>query len=528
MSQSANLPAPFLGIKQSVPIAALSSPNCETLLNFNVTQQGISLRKGDSKYKNIVLPSPDGLFNYGDTKLFMTYYEVSSDKTLVYDVDAGANDYIPFLVAGRENFYGNVFNKYLYLFSPVSYKPGFVYNGVADTWALIGYTGATTFSPIGGCNYRNRQYIIQYQEAAYWYSEIDAITGTCTKVDLSSVVQNVCALSTIATITISNTGASVDLIAFVFSNGEVLFYSGSYPDADNWTRVAAATIAQPIDYNSFIKYGSDTLILTDVGLISLKQLFLEGAEAATNATINTDISQTWSKIIMLVRAARSVPNGPITPSSSVKAWAFRGVWDSATNRIIIMFPCYLDSAGALAYGIFYFVYSTIYKAWSFHLSANGSATYPAKDIVMYQNTVLVMADSATEIMIWSKEGATGFTDRNVNDDADLPYTYEMLSAPIPFPKTAAYEATQIEPILESDLYAQTNWNLVCDFGRQTSGDQKTDAATTAVAKPAVNVGMQNITYVQAKMSGTTTTSKTVGLDLYSYNVWYNAGNEGSR
>ena len=131
-------------------------------------------------------------------------------------------------------------------------------------------------------------------------------------------------------------------------------------------------------------------------------------------------------------------------------------------------------------------------------------------------------------MVYEKEGSTGFTDRSANDDADTPYQYTMLSAPIPFPKTAVYEAVQIEPILESDLYAETNWSFVVDFGRQSSGNQKTDAATTAVAKPAVNVGMQNITYVQVQMSGTTAAAKTVGLDLYSYNVWYNSGEIASR
>jgi hypothetical protein len=139
-----------------------------------------------------------------------------------------------------------------------------------------------------------------------------------------------------------------------------------------------------------------------------------------------------------------------------------------------------------------------------------------------------LATATDYILLRSKEKATDFQDVNQDNTTKTSFDYEMLSAPIPFPKTAVYEATQIEPILESDLYSQTNWNFVVDFGRQTSGDQKTDASTTSVAKPAVNVGMQNITYVQVKMSGTTAASKTVGLNLYSYNVWFNAGEKGSR
>lgn len=525
MTNSSNLPAPYLGVKQNIPVAALQSPYCENLINFNSTLEGITLRNGDSKYSNIALTAADGLFNYGNTKLFMTYYDLGSDKTIVYDVDAAAIAYTPALVAGRENFYGNTFNKNLFLFSPASYAPGFVYNGSA--WGNIGYTGATTFSPIGGNNYKNRQYIIQSGEAAYWYSGIDAISGTVTKIDLSGIVDNVCTLSTIATTTFSDNIAETALLAFIFSNGEVLFYTGSYPNSTDWTLVGRSQISQPIDYNSFIDYQSDSLILTDTGLVSLRELFLNGVTNALNMSVNTNVVQTWSDIIRRTRASGSIPNGPITPPLAIQSWVFRGIWDTKNNRIIILFPSYINSSNSLVLGAFYFVFSTIYQSWSFHIS-EGNEGNPCKDINFYKNKVLVLGEGSTEIMIWEKEGATGFQDRNANDDDSINYSYEMLSAPIPFPKTAVYEATTIEPIIESDLYAETNWNFIADFGKQTSGNQKTDAATTSVAKPAVNVGMQNITYVQVKMSGTTAAAKTVGLDLYSYNVWYNSGDIASR
>jgi hypothetical protein len=43
----------------------------------------------------------------------------------------------------------------------------------------------------------------------------------------------------------------------------------------------------------------------------------------------------------------------------------------------------------------------------------------------------------------------------------------------------------------------------------------------------VNLGIEG-TYAQMRMSGSTVTGKTVGINLYGYNVLFNQGAEGSR
>lgn len=524
MSNSANLPAPYLGVEQNLPLAVIRSPYCENLFNFNVTQGGLSLRNGDSEYLNIPSLSageiPIGFVQYGNTAMFLATKNTAGDLN-IYNM-AGSVVYTDSAVGvthiGTFNFRDSV-----YVFDRSSIANSVVYNGT--TWTNpCGYTG-TSLNPAGGAVYKNRAYLIQFETASYWYSEIDATSGAMTQIDLTGVLLERATLSAIHPITIAENVNSVTLLAFVFSNGEVLFYSGTYPNSSTWQLEGMAKIGSPLNYNCIMAYQGDGLVPCDSGLVSLRDLFLTGSGKAASLTVSDRVQTAWVDLVQAIRTLLAVPVGPLDPTTAPK---IKGVWDQKTNRIIVSFGYYINSSGALSTGSFYFVFNTKLQSWFFQRSFGDPLDSSMRDIARFQNKVLIVAGDQTEIMIWEKEGATGFTDRNLRDSAERTYDYEMLSAPIPFPKTAVYEATQIEPILESDLYAQTNWNFVVDFGRQTSGNQKTDAATTNVAKPAVNVGMQNITYVQVKMSGTTAESKTVGLDLYSYNVWYSAGEVGSR
>ncbi len=538
MSSAANLPAPYLGVNEKDPIAAVKSPYCQNLFNFNVTTAGISLRNGDSKFSwispaaTVSTSISMGFFPYGDTKLISLVKNTATGFIDFYDCETGVSGLTTINSNLTFSFSTVYFNKYLFFFPNTStLAPGYYWNGTA--YGVCGYTGTGSFYPVGGNVYNHRAYLIQLAECAYWYSDIDAISGACTKIDLNGLVENSCTLSSIASFTLSDQTTTEEYQAFIMSNGEVLFYTGAYPDSPTWSIKGKSKVGQPLYVGSIIRYQGDSLLMCDSGVISMRALFLAGAEKAENIAANKNMQTTWRTLVQSIRTYVSTiigPNALVGPIPGGLLGNIRGVYDSKTDRIIISFPFQLDESGIAINGSFYFVFYTPLEAWFFHQSTGDIIS----DICIYKNDVRLLAQGINqgtgdlELMTYTKEGATGFQDRNSADTAEVSYDYEMLSAPIPFPKTAVYEALQIEPILESDLYGQTNWNFVVDFGRQTSGDQKTDAVTTSVAKPAVNVGMQNITYVQVKMSGTTAASKTVGLDLYSYNVWFDSGQTASR
>lgn len=525
MANSANLPAPYGGVNDNVPTAALKSPQCKNLLNFNVTTDGIALRNGDSKY-TLMSHLIGGVVakrfaQYGNHKLFAIARNGAGID--IWDVDS-ATVSTTSVVGGSDDFARPyTFNKNLYLFAKGSLlAPGLVYNGSA--WGSIGYT--LSGDGFGGCPFKHRNYIILQGTASYAYSGIDAITGATTTIDLAGVISEQATLSAIAPITLSDNVATITLLAFVFSTGEIIFYSGSYPDSDNWAEAGRAQVGQPLDYMSGMAYQGDYLLFCDSGVVSLRNLFLKGSEDAASLTVNSNIQNTWQLLVKTIRSQFSKPSGPITdPSTGGISGQVTGVWDRKTARLIISFPLYQSSSTAVAYGSTYFVFSVLQQAW--HFQRSFGTTNGIYDICFYKNKVLLL-DYDTDMMAKVKEGATGFTDRNTNDSAEVGYTFEMLSAPIPSPKTSVTEFDQIEPIIETDLAAETKYNLVADFGRQTTNDQTAPNTETTVSKPAANVGIHGTTYVQVKMSGTTTTGKTVGLKLYSYNLWFDKGQQGSR
>lgn len=538
MVKSANLPAPYLGQDSLTPTAVLKSPYCERLFNFNTTEAGISLRHGDDQWAKkdvntnggVTTESFRAFIPYGASELFMCvgctgggvahrYYNISTSGTKVATTVAHTSTTIS---TSSEVFHTQFGGR---VFTYGSSGGSDYYDGAA--WGASTYSFPGSYVPVGGCAFKNRQYFIFKDSSSYGYSEISAVTGAVTEVPLASILSEPANLYVIAPITISNEVSSQQLLAFVFSSGEVLFYSGSYPNGSDWGLVGSGNIDIPLNYNSVISpYRGDSLVATRRGLYSLRDLFLRGSQDALNLVLSRPITPTWTELIDAVIGA--LGSGPERIAYT------QIVWWRAKNRLLVFIPRYLDSNGNLQTGVTYFIMDTLRGGWTQHRSFGFSGSGGGNGLIIFKDKPLYCARnsaaSTTPLLIAEKEGSADFMDvqQLSATQTETNYDYEALMAPIPFPKTAVYETSQIEPILESDLYAETNYNLVVDFGRQTSGDQKTDAATTSVAKPAANVGMQNITFVQVKISGTTAADKEVGLELYSYNVWYSSGDEGSR
>ncbi len=83
-------------------------------------------------------------------------------------------------------------------------------------------------------------------------------------------------------------------------------------------------------------------------------------------------------------------------------------------------------------------------------------------------------------------------------------------------------------IVKTDLYAQANVKWIVDMGRTTSGNQPLPDQGGTIQRPMYNVGVNDAVYAQYQISGSTVTGKTVGLEIYALNVWYNQGQEASR
>lgn len=521
------LPPPYGGVDQKNPIVALQSPNCENLLNFNLSNVGAVLRNGDSIAYNFALTGASGRYaldlhpHEQLSELYVSTLNNATGNYVIYD-EAGNLEYTFAPIIITLNSVPRIstvyFNKTLFFFPNAAINAGHKVD-TAGVFAVSGYTGATTPGLIGGAVYKNRLYAIEYQQAAYWYSGIDAVSGTLTYVDLTGLTQSKCTLSGIGTFTISDQVTTEAFIAFVMSNGEVLFYNGSYPNSADWRLAGRAKIPQPLFVDSLIQYQGDTLVMCDGGVVSLRDLFLKGSQQALSLSISDLIQTKWTALVKAIRSTRSNPTGPLV-DNAVNG-SIRGVYDPKNDRIVISFPYYLDSAGALQSGSFYFVFNAELGAWSFHRSFGGRIY----DINIYNNTLYCLSRYGTDngVTIYAKEGAADFMDDDADTVGEVAYDYEIVSAPVANGRAFVQKGEGLDVILNSDLYTETSYYLIRDFGVETTTAQTVpNVISGSLQKPFVNIGIEG-SYIQWKLSGTTAASKTVGLKLYGTNFWIEQG-----
>ena len=76
--------------------------------------------------------------------------------------------------------------------------------------------------------------------------------------------------------------------------------------------------------------------------------------------------------------------------------------------------------------------------------------------------------------------------------------------------------------MQSDLYDQTNFTLIGDFGVSQTANQTVSGNGTLMSKPMINAGIE-AGYIQLDISGSTVAGKTVGQQIYGVNLWSEEG-----
>lgn len=148
----------------------------------------------------------------------------------------------------------------------------YVYDG--STFSSGGpSSGPTNANLIDVHNFKNMLFFIEKDTASFWYPDtVGAITGTFSEFDLGLVHAGGGDLMAIGTLTIDGGLGVDDLAAFVMRSGAVLVYSGTDPgDATAWSLVGIYQIGAPIGRRCLQKVGSDLVVLTVDGYVSLTQ-----------------------------------------------------------------------------------------------------------------------------------------------------------------------------------------------------------------------------------------------------------------
>lgn len=161
-----------------------------------------------------------------------------------------------------------------------------VYTGTG-TCSNLTFTGVTLANLINVTTYKERLYFVEKNTSKMWYGGLQ-VTGTSatpalTSFDFQYVFSRGGYLVGIGSYSNSANVAAQDYFWACSSQGEIVFYSGTYAgDATTWGLVAKYYIGKPLGYRAFVRVNNDVWVITEQGIIPISALFQADPEQALN------------------------------------------------------------------------------------------------------------------------------------------------------------------------------------------------------------------------------------------------------
>lgn len=148
------------------------------------------------------------------------------------------------------------------------------FDGVTLSDAVItGVTGGST-GLVDVFPFKGRLYYAAEGQAGFYYLPVGAVQGAASYFDLGQIAGRGGTLRAITSISKDSGDGPDDYAVFIMDTGEFLVYAGFDPsNAANWSLVGRFVVAPPIGRKCHCKYGGDTLVITESGLVSLNSCF---------------------------------------------------------------------------------------------------------------------------------------------------------------------------------------------------------------------------------------------------------------
>jgi hypothetical protein len=290
--QGYTLPAASGGLNLIDAIDAMPENDALELVNVYPKGTNVCVRKGFSLHANagataqartlMQLPLQSGTTKF-----------IKAANGNFYDVSTSTESSVKGATTPSSNDWNyTVFNNRLFCANGADTAQ--VYTGTGN-FADCTFTGVTLSTLVSVSSYRSRIYFVELNSASFWYGGSGSVSGALTEYDLSDIFSQGGRLLFAGSWTNQTTTTSADLFFAVSSEGEVLFYAGSYPgDVNSWSLVARYIIGKPLGYRSFIRVDNDVWIITQQGIMPISALFSGGSTVALDTVgrkINPLISQ---------------------------------------------------------------------------------------------------------------------------------------------------------------------------------------------------------------------------------------------
>lgn len=275
--QGFTLPAPSGGLNLVDAIDNLPPNDADELINLYPNGSKVSLRGGHREFCDTgssairsmyVLPLANG------TRKIL----VGTNATF-QEVSSGAASAVTGATTPTSNDWNaTVFSHRLFLCNGADTVQ--VYTGSGNC-ADSTFTGVTLSTLINVSSYKERLYFVKKDSASFWYGPTKSIAGALTEFDLQYYFTLGGRLLFAGSYTDRLSSVAQDLFMACSSEGELFFYSGSYPGGA-WELAAKFKIGRPLGYRAFIRVDNDIWIITEQGIVPVSLLFSGSPTVALN------------------------------------------------------------------------------------------------------------------------------------------------------------------------------------------------------------------------------------------------------
>jgi hypothetical protein len=272
--------APVGGLNVRDPINGMPGKDAIELINWVPQQYGVRCRKGWLEWATNLTDPVQTLAAYQPDREDLTSYRLFAwTDNNIYNVTSSTDTPVSVLAltSGTEGgryttcMLTNIAGAFLL---GCSHNGGYKYyngtNWLTPTFGVgVGQvSGVNPADLVFVTTWKRRSWFIEKDSTTAWYSDIDAITGTFTALELGPFASHGGKLAFIAPWTIDAGTGIDDLIVFGFENGDILIYKGTNPNvASEFSLVGAYYVGSiPIGRRCFSHYGGDLLVMSELGL----------------------------------------------------------------------------------------------------------------------------------------------------------------------------------------------------------------------------------------------------------------------
>lgn len=419
VAESASLPAPIGGLNARDSVAIMPETDALLLDNWFPSTTSVDLRKGYEEHATFTGDCETIIAYNGGAEIFVAIDD-GTNQSIIDATDGGAistavvggsGDTVEALGSARFDYqnFGTTGGQFVTLVNGTD--PPLQYNGSAWSKPAITGSGLTVTDLFTVAVYAERMWF-GGDGFDVWYLDVNAITGTATRLNLASLFSLGGSLSNIVTWSADTASQIADFIAFVSTEGEVVAYTGDDPSsASTFARIGQFRIGEPVTRGNraWCKVGSEAVLITVDGAYPLS-LAIRSNRANVGAVISDKIRNAFNRDVVSFGAAFG--------------WSI--VLHPAGQKLLVNVP----NSSTTSYQ---YVMNTQTKAWCRFTGWNAFCLEATKDTLYFGgDDFLAKAD-------------TGLDDDGDSIDADAKQAFSYLGA-----RGRNKQMTMARPILTLD------------------------------------------------------------------------------